>query len=70
MENDTFVMAWSDLIDPAKRKRLIQNQKILAMFRDQAHARAVWDEWDGTSEGGEEAWSYLNIIGDGQYCCV
>ena len=65
-----FLMAWAELIDPVKRETAILNQKISAMFRDRDHARAVWDEWDGVSVGGEEAHHYLNLIGDGRYCVV
>lgn len=44
--------------------------QVMATFRDQDHARQVWDDWDGIDEEGELAHHYLNLIGDGHYCSI
>jgi len=73
MTDNEFVMAFSDLLNPVKRRAEMQRQRTMAMFRDQEHARQVWDDWDGLSgemPNGEDAHLYLNLIGDGEYCAV
>jgi len=51
-------------------KRKAAAARIMDLFRDQAHARQVWDDWDGLTQEGEDAHGYLNLIGDGRYCAV
>ena len=51
-------------------QRNAEKVRIMALFRDQAHARQVWDDWDSITQEGEDAHAYLNLIGDGRYCAV
>lgn len=53
-----------------KAERVAYEAEVRAAFRDKAHARQVWDDWDGLDSEGEMAHAYLNLIGDGHYCAV
>lgn len=63
---------WQETLRLAKLKadRAAYETEVRAAFRDKAHARQVWDDWDGIEEEGEMAHAYLNLIGDGHYCAV
>lgn len=64
------VTSFADLLNPVKRQRVMEEARVRAAFRNQEHARQVWDDWDGITPEGEDAHMYLNLIGDGKYCAV
>jgi uncharacterized protein YaeQ len=73
MSDNVFLTAWADLMNPVKRRQAIERQRVMALFTSREHARKVWDQGDETScesPGLEDAWLYLQIIGDGSYCTV
>jgi hypothetical protein len=70
MSDTVIEISFSDLLDPRRRSRLIEEHRVRNAFRDRDHAREVWDQWDGISTDGEDAHRYLNLIGDGRYCAV
>jgi hypothetical protein len=70
MSDTVTKMSFADLLDPRKRRRLMEENRVRSLFRDRDHAREVWDQWDGISLDGDDAHLYLNLIGDGRYCAV
>lgn len=70
MSDTVIAISFTDLLDPRRRRRIMEDNRVRNAFRDRDHARKVWDQWDGISAEGEDAHRYLNLIGDGRYCAV